>query len=177
MHLRRLRSQRVLSCSPLTAATTGGALARFRLIPEVHLVLVRQGRILLLQRFNTGYADGLYSLVAGHVDGGEAARAAMSREALEEAGLVIAPDELTLVHAIHRRSDDERLSLFFAASHWQGVPCNMEPHKCSDLAWFALDALPSAMVPYVRHALGEISQGRLYSEFGWSDGPDIASGP
>lgn len=140
---------------------------RFRLIPEVHLLLEQRGRLLLLQRHNTGWGDGLYSLVAGHVDGGETARQAMAREAREEAGLQIDPADLRLVHLIHRRSDEERLSLFFTTQRWQGTPRNLEPHKCSDLAWFARDALPAAMVGYVRHALAEVQAGRLDSEYGW----------
>jgi 8-oxo-dGTP diphosphatase len=146
-------------------------MARFRLIPEVHLFLFRDEQVLLLQRFNTGYEDGSYSVVAGHVDGEEAARAAMAREALEEAGLIIEPADLSLCHVIHRRSDGERISLFFTATRWRGEPINAEPHKCSDLAWFPLSGLPPQMVPYVRYALALTLRGEIYSEYGWAPPP------
>lgn len=140
---------------------------RFKLIPEAHLVLARDDQVLLLRRHQTGYEDGKYSLVAGHVDGAETAREAMSREASEEAGLRIAPGDLRLVHVIHRLGTEERLSFFFSPVAWQGEPVNREPHKCSELAWFPRDRLPEPMVPYVRHALEQVQAGQVYSEFGW----------
>ena len=140
---------------------------RFKLIPEAHLFLFKDQQVLLLQRHNTGYEDGKFSVVAGHVDGGETARQAMAREAREEAGLLIEPEALRLCHVVHRLSDAERVSFFFTTDTWQGEPVNLEPHKCSELAWYPLAQLPAHMVPYVRHALGQVLAGHPYSEFGW----------
>ena len=62
---------------------------RFKLIPTSHLILIKDNKILLSRRFNTGYEDGKYSVVAGHLDGNETFIQAMVGEAREEAGIAI----------------------------------------------------------------------------------------
>lgn len=146
---------------------------RHTVVAAVHLILIKRGRILLLRRFNTGWRDGEYSVIAGHLDGNETVRSAMSREAMEEAGISIGKDDLEFVHVMHRkskrqhRSDEERVDFFLKSGGWQGRPKNMEPGKCDDLRWFELDRLPRNMVPYVRYAIENIRNKKTYSEFGW----------
>src|SRR5947207_1353855 len=142
-------------------------MARFALIPEAHLLLLQNTRVLLLRRQNTGYEDGNYSVIAGHIDGNETARHAMAREALEEAGLIINPRDLVFCHVIHRKAESERVSFFFKAERWIGEPRNLEPHKCGDLSWFQADSLPPNLIPYVRHAIEQVLRGQMYSEHGW----------
>ncbi|HET8630857.1 MAG TPA: NUDIX domain-containing protein [Thermomicrobiales bacterium] len=145
---------------------------RFAAPVTAHLILVRDGRVLLSRRCNTGYADGLYSVVAGHLDGGEEVVAAAVREAREEAGIALAPADLAVVGVMHRLEGDERVDFFLAASRWAGEVVNAEPHKCAELAWHPLDRLPGDIVPYVRRALDQYRRapGRLWFEsFGWQE--------
>lgn len=145
----------------------------FKVIPAVYLVLKKDGTILLLRRHNTGYQDGNYSLIAGHIDGNESLTTALAREAQEEAGITIDPADLRFVHLMHLPSeipnstDDERVTIYFTTDRYKGTLCNEEPHKCDDLHWFADDALPKNIVPHVRYALENIGRGISYSEFGW----------
>jgi len=139
----------------------------FTIVVAVHLFLLRDGRVLLLRRYNTGYEDGKYSVVAGHVDGGEEITAAMAREAWEEAGIAIAPGDLEVVGVMHRRSAEERIDFFLVAWRWAGEVTNREPDKCYELAWFDLDALPANVIPYVRRALDNYRAGRWFDTFGW----------
>jgi ADP-ribose pyrophosphatase YjhB (NUDIX family) len=140
---------------------------RFKLVPEAHLLLLQNDRILLLRRRNTGYEDGKFSVVAGHMEDGETAREAICREAREEAGIELAPDDLEFAHVVHRADRGQRVGFFFSAVRWRGEPRNMEPHKADDFRWFPLDALPDGMVPYVRRAIAAWRAGQGYSESGW----------
>lgn len=143
---------------------------RFKLIPVVYLLLRdSDGRILLQRRANTGYRDGYYSLVAGHIDGDALATHEMVREAKEEAGIDINPADLKFVHVSHLlnrgESGQERISLCFETDKWRGEVANTEPHKCDDLSWFALDDLPDNTIPFVRDVLADIAAGIQYSEY------------
>ncbi len=140
----------------------------FKFVSAVHLFFVKDGKILLLRRFNTGYEDGNYSVPAGHIDGEERATKAMIREAMEETGVTVKEDQLKMVHVMHRKSTEERIDFFFEATHWQGEPKIMETNKCDDLSWFPIDELPQNMVPYVRAGIENYKNKVLFSEFGWN---------
>ena len=133
----------------------------------VHLLLFRDGQILLLRRAGTGYRDGEYSVPAGHLDGDETVLAAAAREAREEIGLRLEPQALAFSSVMHRHEGDERVDFFLHVKDWQGEPFNAEPEKCDDLRWIPLAALPENMVPYVRRAIEDHEAGIRFDEFGW----------
>ena len=77
---------------------------RHQNIPASYLTLFKDNKILLLKRFNTGYEDGNYSMIAGHVDPNETFTQCIIREAEEEAGILLKPKDLKVVHVMHRNS-------------------------------------------------------------------------
>lgn len=144
---------------------------RFKLNAAVYLLLIKDNKIVLLRRANTGWADGNYIVPSGHIDGNEPLTAAACREAREEAGVMIRPEDLQFVHVMHRKDiygdQKEYLDFFFAAAKWEGEPYNAEPGKCDDLRWFPLDALPETVLPFVKVVVDEYQSGEPFSEVGW----------
>ncbi len=141
---------------------------RFKIIPTVYLILRKGNKILIARRYNTGFHDGDYSFPAGHLDGNETMVSAMIREVKEEVGITLKPEDLRLVHVMHRKeSNEERINLFFTAGKWNGKPRIMELHKCDDLNWFKLDNLPKNIIPYIKQVINCLKENRFYSEFGW----------
>ncbi len=97
----------------------------------VYLLFVRNGQLLMIRRFNTGFEDGNYSVVAGHIEHGESPTQAAVSEVPEEAGVEIAPSALEFAHIQHRRSGSEREypDYYFWVRQWQGQPHKCEPDK------------------------------------------------
>jgi 8-oxo-dGTP diphosphatase len=133
----------------------------------VHLLFFRGDQVLLLRRFNTGYADGQYSVPAGHLDGGETVIAAARREGLEETGVRINADDVAFSSVVHRKDGDERVDFFVHIRHWQGEPANTEPDKCDELRWVNINQLPDNVIPYVKKAIQNHRTGIPFNEFGW----------
>jgi len=141
---------------------------RFTYIGASYLFLIKDEKILLQRRCNTGFEDGNYGVPAGHLDGGETAREGCAREIQEEIGISINPADLEVVHIMFRKAtNDERVDFFMVTSKYEGEIVNCEPEKCDDLSWFPLDALPENIVEYVRVALQHYKNGVVYSEYGW----------
>lgn len=141
---------------------------RFKIIPTVYLLLIKDNQILLSRRYNTGFHDGEYSLPAGHLDGNETLIEAMVREIKEEIGVKLNPKDLKLVHVMHRKEpNEERINFFFRAEKWEGKAQILEPHKCDGLRWFELNNLPDNIIPYIKQAINSFLDNKFYSEWGW----------
>lgn len=140
-------------------------MANFTLPAIVLLILIKDNRVLLMRRQNTGWLDGSYDLVAGHIDGRETLSSALCREAFEEIGITIEPSNVTFVHLLHYVGSTEYLYAFFTARKWVGTPSIKEPGKCDDLQWFPLASLPNNIAPVTKDVLAKYQKNELFTEF------------
>jgi SAM-dependent methyltransferase len=146
-------------------------------VVDVHLILRRGDEILLARRDGTGYADGLLNAPSGHVEDGEDVRAAVIREAHEEIGVALDPDEVRVALVMQHRAPGgrARIGWFFEAYADTGhQPVNREPEKCSGIGWYRLDALPDDMVAYCRAGIDAYRAGHRFVLHLHEAGDDIA---
>ncbi len=133
-------------------------------------IILRDGdKVLLQRRFNTGWMDGMYTFISGHVERGERTDEAIIREAKEEGGIEVVRENLRLSHIQHTETDHNYVNFYYEARIWEGVPTIVEPDKCDGLDWFAKDQLPDNMVPLARNALKYIDQKIIFSEYGFDE--------
>lgn len=134
----------------------------------VNLILLDNEKVLLLFRNNTGFEDGTFGVVGGHMDGNETARETIIREAQEEVNIQLNPEELKLVGTIHRKLIHcEFIDLFFASQSWLGSLTNKEPEKHSYYKWVEINELPTNTMPLVKTAINNYLNGKSYDELGW----------
>ncbi|MFJ4921448.1 trifunctional class I SAM-dependent methyltransferase/NUDIX hydrolase/VOC family protein [Streptomyces sp. NPDC088725] len=149
-------------------------------VVDVHLILRRGDEVLLARRAGTGYADGLLNGPSGHVEAGEDVRTAVIREAYEEIGVELAPDDLRVALVMQHRGPGgrPRIGWFFEAEYGRGgEPYNKEPEKCSGLSWHPLSELPGDMAAFCRAALEAYRAGERFVIHWHEDDDPIAFGP
>jgi 8-oxo-dGTP pyrophosphatase MutT (NUDIX family) len=140
-------------------------------VVDAHVILRREGKILLLRRAAGTYAAGQLCLASGHLEAGESIVAAAAREAYEETGIVLDPAGLRSVLTMHQRNPDgqARFGFFFEPGRWDGEPVNREPGKHSEPVWADPAALPADTVDYTAKAIAAIEAGRSFTMNGWDE--------
>lgn len=139
---------------------------KYRVRSAAYIIVRKGNEVLLSLRKNTGYMDGQYGLVQGHLESGETIQQAAIREAAEETSIVLTTDQLKFVYLIHRVSNDPiytYLDVFFEVREWEGEFTNMEPEKCGGFEWFDISHLPENTVPYIKTILESYESGQNFS--------------
>lgn len=93
---------------------------------------------------------------------------ALCREANEELGITIKPEDVAFAHLQHHLSNKEYVYVYFTAKKWHGTPQVLEPDKCDDVQWFPLNKLPENLVYNTAFVIDCYLKGERYSETGFS---------
>ncbi|GIE85496.1 NUDIX domain-containing protein [Actinoplanes regularis] len=138
---------------------------------DMFLLLIDGDQVLLALREGTGYADGQWNAPSGKLELGEDAFTGIRREAAEEIGVRFGGDEPHFAAVVHHRNlKHGRIGLVFTARfdvHRHGEPVNREPHKCGEIRWFPLDAMPSNTYPSTVAAISAWRAGTPLLLSGW----------
>lgn len=130
---------------------------------KVRLIIEEEKKVLLLEQTNEN--GGKYTLAGGTVEDVEFARKALIRECKEEIGIKLKPDDLVVVHILHKKKiEEDRLTIYFKATKWENrIKCK-EKKKFAAVSWCDIDNLPIRTSFTVRHVIEQIKMGALYSE-------------
>lgn len=140
---------------------------RYTIRCAIYLLLIKDTKIFLVRRRNTGWEDGKYCFPGGHLEPNEKLSDAVKREAKEEAGIEVDFKDVKFIQAMHRRSNVDYIDLFFMASKWIGEPKNAEEDKADDAGWFPVNNLPENILPHQKVVLKNYKKNIIFSELGF----------
>lgn len=126
------------------------------------VLLEKDGKIFMLRRLNTGWADGMWTIPSGHVEKEERVRDAAIKEVREEAGIIVKGEDLEFLY-VHTVAD-AYVNFYFKATSWEGEPYLAEKDRCSEVAWIAKNQLPADTILMVRSLIKNMNSGNYFSE-------------
>jgi ADP-ribose pyrophosphatase YjhB (NUDIX family) len=126
---------------------------------DVILLLMRNGRILLRERANTGYGDGAYEPPTDQLSDRETIVETAIRVAWAEAGITIGAENVSLAHVMQDVSGSGRIAFFLTVSGWQGE------YTSRGARWFPVGNLPTNMLDRSRVALRNYAEGMRFSTY------------
>lgn len=140
---------------------------RYKMPVSVQIMLFNQNNeVLLLRRKSTGFGDESYGFIGGHVEQNEKVIDAAIREAKEEVGIAINSENLIFKSVMNRKVNEttEYIDFVFCVRKWHGKVTNMEPEKCSEIAWCKTNNLPSNIIDFEKCL---INNNDIFLSWGW----------
>jgi 8-oxo-dGTP pyrophosphatase MutT (NUDIX family) len=137
----------------------------------VGVMLCKDNTFLITRRCSTGWLDDYYMIPGGTIDGGLSITQTAIKEAYEETGITLHPEQLLLknIDHDHDANGSESFGFILEATEWSGTVCNKEEHKCADMLWADSNNLPKNIIPKIAPILERINKRLVYSEFGWEN--------
>jgi len=138
------------------------------ILGSVNVLIVKDNKLLLGRRQNTGWGDGLLCIPGGHTEADETPRQAAVRELKEELSIDVDVNDLEFVCVSARKSNRHYVAYEFMLRDTDHKPKNNEPRLCSELIWVDLDKLPDDVIPDFKAIIEQgLLGGQAYLEFGF----------
>ncbi|HRI05801.1 MAG TPA: NUDIX domain-containing protein [Candidatus Dojkabacteria bacterium] len=131
-------------------------------ILSVLLLPIKDNKIFLIKRANTGWEDGKWSIPGGRVELGFSIKETALKELKEETAIELSDEDLKLVHIEYLKDKFINFFFSFAPNDLNIIP--QENDKVSEFGWFELVKLPEPIAANGRRVLDLINKGELFSE-------------
>jgi len=134
----------------------------------VGIILQKNNTVFLVQRTNTNWMSGYWNFPGGLIEKNESIKQAACREAQEEIGVIIMPQDCMLVHVLHVQKNETHtqdiIGFYFKVEKWSKEAINAEPNKITAAQWFNIENLPNNITEHAMLAINGIKKDILYSE-------------
>lgn len=122
--------------------------------------------VLFQKRSNTGYADGLFQIPAGHMELEESMYDAIIRKMKQELDITIHKDNLELVHIAHRvrKWAKEGFDIYFHISSYEWKIINNEPNKCEKIEFRDIHKIYNDTINFDIEVLKKVEKWISFSE-------------
>lgn len=135
------------------------------LVPVAYLLLQGQGRVLLVRPLSNSI-EGPWEIPHVDVPQGELPTEVLLRMAKEGFGVLLSPDDLTLVHTFHcvgANGEGDRVMYMFVA-HWLPEYTILGGYARGEISWVLPEHLPPDIPGVICDIVVHIDHGTAYSE-------------
>ena len=125
---------------------------RFKIYCAVHLILIKDGKILLQRRTNPNkHGFGMLGMPAGHLEDNENVYDAFKREMKEELNIDVTKSEI--VQVMNLKGDTGTYDAYFFTCEYDGEITNNEIENSKQLEWIDVNSPIEKLMPYEAYAL------------------------
>ena len=141
---------------------------RFKIACSVHLILIKDDKILLQMRNNPNkYGYGMLGMPAGHLEANENVYDAFKREMKEELGINVT--NCKIVQVMNLKGDTDVYDAYFFTCDYLGNIKNMEKENVKSFVWIDINSNIEKLMPYQKYALSKYleSKDNKFTIYGW----------
>ncbi len=141
---------------------------RFKIGCAVHLILIKDGKILLQRRNNPEkYGCGMLGMPSGHIEEHENVYETLKREMMEELGITVTSSKI--VQVMNLFGELGTYDAYFFTCEYEGQIINNEEDNIKSIEWVDINSDLKDLLPYQKYALKKYleSEDNKFTLYGW----------